>query len=384
MKKLCTISLLFVVVFVYIVLVPDYAFATQTNEVVMDGNYFAMERQKSLDNALITMLYNNRTQDTNGFLPQLTYGRSYYLIADDTTSQPGQSIQNYVYIYVYDYNTEILGFTNANLYDGNGELLTVPCYTIQPIGVYRLNVTNAPVGYTVGLYDPNPTTKTIPAVCYNYFSDAMTELLINKGFLNAGTTTSDVVTGLNNINQAVVNEGNQTQQAIGDMSNATTNSINSMSNSVTNSIAQSQAQSQANYDTFTNTTYYDNTVTTINPNDFMGNVSDSNDTQQFLQTLYNKVYGKFTNPSRSTRITIPLPHNMGDIVLDSSDMVNFWESNQLLETLVTTFWYFIIGRWVFSFCRRIYLWLATGSFVNTMSLSEYLSEQNEIIKTYLM
>lgn len=182
MKKLCTISVLFVCIIVYFVFVPNYVFGANTNEVVMDGNYFAQERQKSLDNALITMLYNSRTADTGGFLAQLTYGRAYYLIASD---EQAIDLTNYVYIYVYDYNTHILGGVNLDLYNDNGELIRVPSYTIQPIAIYRLNVTNAPVGYTVGLYNPNPGQVNIPAVCYNYFSDSMTDLLINKGLLNA-------------------------------------------------------------------------------------------------------------------------------------------------------------------------------------------------------
>lgn len=202
-----------------------------------------------------------------------------------------------------------------------------------------------------------------------------------------GTSTQDLLTGVNNLNQAVVTEGNQTQQAIGDMSNSVTNNINSMSNSVTNSIAQSQAQSQANYDSFTNTTYYDNTVTTIDTS-VVGNVQDSQNTQSFLQTIFNTVYNRITTPTRGTSITLPMPHGMNDITLNSSSVAPFYSqrilSNYTVGDLVDLIWYFTFGVWLFSLCRDMYLWFVTGQVTNVGEFANFLSDHNEVIKTYMM
>lgn len=349
-----------------------------------------MEMFKSLDNQLAVVLENPVSNVVQELKNDLSLGRPYVWFYDNTNT-------SYMYLAVYENSTPILGGYTIDVYNNNNSKITVDGYQIRTVRTYRI----APTGLAIIQVNSNQLLY-VPAVAYNYFGDSVLQSLRNLGLISADASLSDLRSGLSSINQSVISEGDQTQNAIRNMSSQvqqqqqlttdaveqgaqqTTNSINEMSNTIDNRLQQQQNQSQANYDQFTNSTYYDNSVTVIDPSEFVGDVQDTENTQGFLTELYNKVYNKFLYPNRSTRVVIPMPHNMDDIVLDSSAIVDFYNNYSAIGDLITIFWYFIIGRWVFAFVRRIYLFFVTGAFADTSLLSEYLSMHNEIIKTYMM
>lgn len=386
MKKLFTICLFFVILMLWIVLYPGYVYGANIENnptVTNDSNVMCIEMFKAYDNIVSVILSQASANNRNALLSQFVLGRPYVYFLDNTT-------QNAIYLAVYENSTPVLGGYTIDIYNDNNSRVMVDGYKVQTIHTFKIDLSNKPNSYNISVVNNNEQLY-VPAVTYNYFGDSILQMLKDLNMINESTDMSDIKSGIYTINSSIVSEGNQTQQAIGTMQNQitqqqqqTTNSINNMSNAVSNKIEQQQVQQQQQYDSFTNTTYYDNSTTVIDPDEFMGSVSDPNNTQDFLMQLYNKVYQRFVNPNRSSRVVIPMPHGLDDIVLDSSSIVGFYEEYSLIGDLVTVFWYFIIGRWVFAFVRRIYLFFVTGAFADTSVLGEYLSMHNEIIKTYMM
>lgn len=370
----------------WIVLYPGYVYGANIENnptVTNDSNVMCIEMFKAYDNIVSVILSQASANNRNALLSQFVLGRPYVYFLDNTT-------QNAIYLAVYENSTPVLGGYTIDIYNDNNSRVMVDGYKVQTVHTFKIDLSNKPNSYNISVVNNNEQLY-VPAVTYNYFGDSILQMLKDLNMINESTDMSDIKSGIYTINSSIVSEGNQTQQAIGTMQNQitqqqqqTTNSINNMSNAVSNKIEQQQVQQQQQYDSFTNTTYYDNSTTVIDPDEFMGSVSDPNNTQDFLMQLYNKVYQRFVNPNRSSRVVIPMPHGLDDIILDSSSIVGFYEEYSLIGDLVTVFWYFIIGRWVFAFVRRIYLFFVTGAFADTSVLGEYLSMHNEIIKTYMM
>lgn len=389
MKKLFTISIIFVICMLWIVLYPNYTFATVQNDptTTNDSNYQVIEQFKSYDSLLANILGKDTTSNRSALLSQFAIGRSYVYFLDNTTSGK-------IYLAVYNQATPILGGYTINIYNNNNSIVMVDGYKIDTVHTFRIDL-NYGGNASVTVVNNNEQIY-VPAVTYNYFGDQILQCLKDTGYISSDSSLADVTSGLAAINNSVVSEGNQTQQAIGSMQNATTGAIGDMSNSVTNSIAQQQQQQQNNFNQFTNTNYYDNTVTTIDVQDIYGNVNDTG-VDTFLFSVYDKLTDGFSTRTRSTIITIPMPFNMDPLVLDSTPIVNFYDTIMFTTgvgghgatgvtfgSFLYMFWYFVFGIYYVRFAKRIFTWVVSGQVLNVNGFMKQLNDFNANITKEMM
>ena len=113
---------------------------------------------------------------------------------------------------------------------------------------------------------------------------------------------------------------------------------------------------------------------------------NDNGVNNFFTDFLNSVYNIFVNiDSTVETINIPMPYNMPDIVL-RSDAISSYIGNSILFTLIQTFWWFVISRYIILFVFRIVKWLSDGELSErgVFAFADWLDSYNSIIKSYMM
>lgn len=133
----------------------------------------------------------------------------------------------------------------------------------------------------------------------------------------------------------------------------------------------------------------DNTVNndsmTVNTTDYDVS-SEEQEIDSFLTDLLNNIKNVFLSISSSVKtIDIGLPYVDKKIVL-RSDIISKHINGTFLFTLIHTFWYFVFGKHIIMFCKRMLDWLSTGEIAEkgASSFIKYLDQNNEVLKTYMM
>lgn len=116
------------------------------------------------------------------------------------------------------------------------------------------------------------------------------------------------------------------------------------------------------------------------------NVDDKEGVENFFTSTLEHIKSIFLNIDDTVEtIEIPLPHTTQKLVL-SSDLLSKHIVNTSIYSLIQVFWWFVIGRYLIMFCKRIIDWLSTGEIAEKgpSAFIRYLDQNNELIKTYMM
>lgn len=114
--------------------------------------------------------------------------------------------------------------------------------------------------------------------------------------------------------------------------------------------------------------------------------SEEQEIDSFLTDLLNNIKNVFLSISSSVKtIDIGLPYVDKKITL-RSDIISKHINGTFLFTLIQTFWYFVFGKHIIMFCKRMLDWLSTGEIAEkgASSFIKYLDQNNEVLKTYMM
>lgn len=199
-------------------------------------------------------------------------------------------------------------------------------------------------------YESTPTTCVIPGVLISYTSTNYTNFVNN----HSSSETSTIVGAIN-------------QQ---------TNSINDQTNTI-----QEQTQVIQETQDFITDDSVDNSQMTV---DNSYSVNDGG-VLSFFTNFLNTVKSIFTDIDTSVDvIVIPLP-NDNQITL-YSNLLSKYIINTPIYSLIQAFWWFVFGRYIITFIKRMIDWLSTGEMADkgVFSFIEWLDINNEIIKSYMM
>ena len=348
---------------IYFLTKPKYLLIIVTSIIVIFllsnyTNVFGYEGDNSYTdkNATILACYDsiasdlvNRMQTSpNSLLDSyLTDGQySYYLYYGSADGGDMLSAQqwntNYLYIAVYKTSSRTITATAQDRYQG----MTTNIYyvtNIYDLMRYNGNIFEVP-SVTNGQYIPSPLLSYHSSIITNYYNNS-----------TASATQS--------ITSAINNQTNTIQQQ-------------------TNTIQQQTTVIQETQDFLENDTVQDSTMTI----DTSGMTVNDNGVNNFFTTFINSVYNLFNNiDSTVETISIPMPFNMPDIVL-RSDIISSHISNTILFTLIQTFWWFVLSRYIIYFVFRMIKWLSDGELAErgVFAFADWLDNYNAIIKSYMM
>lgn len=373
MKKIIFFSLLFILIFIYFILVPNYTFAAviENNPTTQnDSNTMVVEMFKAYDNILSVILEQSTANNRNALLSQFVIGRPYVYFIDNTT-------QNAIYLAVYENSTPILGGYTIDIYNNNNSRIMVDGYKIQTIHTFKIDLSNKPNSYNVSVVNNNEQLY-VPAVTYNYFGESILQTLKDLNMINSDTSLSDIKSGIYQINSSIVSEGNQTQQAIGSMQNTISSQQQITTNAITNS-SQQQMQQQA--EIFNSNSSDISTSGLDIDTSFIPN-NDPNNIENFLSGFIGTIQNLFSVTQNDYEITIPFRDY--SFTLRTNDVTKFYRDNPQISTLLSLFWTFIFGRYFLAFGMRILRWLhgSDGGF-SASTLSNVMGEYNIIMKDIL-
>lgn len=373
MKKIIFFSLLFIILFLFIVLVPNYSFAAviENNPTIQnDSNIMVVEMFKAYDNILSVILEQSTANNRNALLSQFVIGRPYVYFIDNTT-------QNAIYLAVYENSTPILGGYTIDIYNNNNSRIMVDGYKIQTIHTFKIDLSNKPNSYNVSVVNNNEQLY-VPAVTYNYFGESILQTLKDLDMINSDTSLSDIKSGIYQINSSIVSEGNQTQQAIESMQNTISSQQQITTNAITNS-SQQQMQQQA--EIFNSNSSDISTSGLDIDTSFIPN-NDPNNIENFLGGFIGTIQNLFSVTQNDYEITIPFRDY--SFTLRTNDITKFYRDNPQISTLLSLFWTFIFGRYFLAFGMRILRWLhgSDGGF-SASTLSNVMGEYNIIMKDIL-
>ena len=112
-----------------------------------------------------------------------------------------------------------------------------------------------------------------------------------------------------------------------------------------------------------------------------------NGVDNFTTGVINKVYNHFNdlNMADSVDITIPLPFTNKSFVISTASIQNFYANNPMLATIITTFWYFLFGKYMYNLLMIVYVWLSNGKALsNTNELVDRINKNNFVINQLMM
>lgn len=107
----------------------------------------------------------------------------------------------------------------------------------------------------------------------------------------------------------------------------------------------------------------------------------------FTTAVINKVYTTFydLNMADSVEITFPLPFTNKTFTISTASIQNFYANAPMLSTIITTFWYFLFGKYIYNLVMIVYVWLSNGKALsNTNELVDAISDNNFVIKQLMM
>lgn len=132
-------------------------------------------------------------------------------------------------------------------------------------------------------------------------------------------------------------------------------------------------------DTLSDNTVSSDTETNIEDSlSFDNNNSDLNNMNTGFFSAITSIFSNLVtyDLGEDTTIVIPLPHSNNTIVLHSNVVYNYVSS--VLKNIITAFWYYVFGMYLFRFINRIYIALSSGS------IMEKFDNPNEVITSNML
>lgn len=330
---------------VVIFLLSNYTsvFGWEGNNDYTDKNQTIITQYESICNDLIGRMQQDSDSLLDSYLKNANYSYYVYYGSADGSSMISTSQFNtqFLYIAIYQTNNRSIVGTAYDTYQG------------MTTNIYRVTDTYDLMRYNGNTFEVPPATngQYIPNCLLNYHSSAIT----NYYNSSVSSASSDIVGAINN----------------------QTNSINQQ----TNTIQQQTTVIQETQDFITDDTI-DSSEMSVDSNYSVDDTGVDTYYSGFLQNIYNIFSSVGTGV---TTITIPLPHNMPDLVL-RSDIISRYIVNTPIYLLIQTFWTFLFGSYLIKYIRRIIQWLSSGKMVEegVFSFGEWLDVHNEIIKAYML
>lgn len=331
--------LIIVTSIIVIFLLSNYTtvFGWEGDNSYTDKNATIISSYDSIASDLVNRMQNSPNSLLDSYLTDGQY--SYYLYYGASDGSDMLSVQqwntNYLYIAVYKTTSRTITATTQDRYQG----MTTNIYyvtNIYDLMRYNGNTFEVPSA-TNGQYIPSPLLSYHSAIITGYYNNSV---------------------------------------------NSASESITSAINQQTNTIEQQTTVIQDTQDFLEDDTIQDSSMSI----DTTGMTVSDNGVNNFFTDFLNSVYNIFVNiDSTVETITIPMPYNIPDIVL-RSDIISSHINNTILFTLIQTFWWFIISRYIIHFVFRMIKWLTDGELAErgVFAFADWLDSYNSIIKSYMM
>lgn len=247
----------------------------------------------------------------------------------------GSNIHNYSIVFYPEMKAETIVADTATYFQIPCNALIHYTYSSSPNPrAVMYNIYYKSSKLTTSTYKPQTTQNYtgfyMPFSLVGYKSSAINDYV--SAFHNGNTT--DVITALNNVNESV----KQGSQDVSDSINQSTDRI----------LSDDVDESDVNIDS--------SSVDSV----------DSSNVTNFLSSIVNTFTDFVTSYDDSANYDISIPFGFVDdnLELTSEQINDFYHQHSALSVIITGFWTFLFGKYVWSYSYKFIMYLKNGDFLN--------------------